>query len=161
MSGKAVRTGTGRAVWTVALPLALLIGCSGFDAATSLWSAGEPSAAPPDETRPAALERWYAVAVPVPEAAQLIGLEPPALRQLLGPPDFQRREAPAEIWRYDFQPCTLDLFLHQTLASGPYKVAHAQFRPGGPGDRQCRLPALAVRAEATPDEHGLPPVESH
>jgi hypothetical protein len=91
--------------------------------------------------------------------AQLIGLEPPALRHMLGPPDFQRREAPAEIWRYDFQPCKLDLFLHRPLESGPYRVAHVQFRPGGPGVRHCPLPAPAVRA--APDQSGLPPVESH
>lgn len=155
-----MQRGLGGAAWTVALPLALLIGCSGFDAAPSVWWAAGRSGPTSDETRSTGLERWYALAIPVPEMAQLIGLEPPALRQMLGPPDFQRREAPAEIWRYDFWPCTLDLFLRQALASEPYRVAHAQFRPGGPGVRQCRMPALAMHA-ATPDEPGLPLVENH
>jgi len=139
----------GSVCWAVALLLALLIGCS-----------GSKSGEPPAEARVVGPESWYALALPVPEAAQLIGLDPPALRHMLGPPDFQRREAPAEFWRYDFEPCTLDLFLHRVLPSEQYQVAHAQFRPAGPGIQDCRMPLLAVRAPA-PVPSGLPRVESH
>jgi hypothetical protein len=137
------------ACWTGGLLLALLIGCSGS-------TSGELSS----ETRAVGGGSWYGLASPVPETAQLIGLDPLALRHMLGPPDFQRREAPAEFWRYDLEPCTLDLFLHRASPSVPYQVAHAQLRPAGPGVRDCRMPILAVRA-AAPVADSLPPVESH
>ena len=131
VNGQAARAGSGRTGWIVPLVLLALVACARAESGDR-----------------AALERWYAQVLPVPEAAQLIGLDPPALRRMLGPPDFQRREARAELWRYDLEPCILDLFLHRDLRDERYHVAHAQFRPGRPGVRDCRMPLLAIGATA-------------
>lgn len=49
-----------------------------------------------------------------------------ALLARLGPPDFTRRDAPAELWQYRGATCVLDLFLYPE--AGTMTVSHAQTR---------------------------------
>jgi hypothetical protein len=44
----------------------------------------------------------------------------------LGPPNFTRRDPPAELWQYRGATCVLDLFLYPD--NGTLKVSHAQSR---------------------------------
>ena len=79
----------------------------------------------------------------------LIGLSSDAVTALLGPPQFRRREAPAEIWRYRTKTCFLDLFLYQD--SDALQVAHVEVR--GPDvatiwDKACYLGLLVERSRA-------------
>lgn len=70
------------------------------------------------------------------EMMQLKGLTPVQLRQALGSPGFQRRDAPAEIWQYRGAGCTLDLFLYDSSAG--QKVEHWAVRsPARVGDAEC------------------------
>ena len=49
---------------------------------------------------------------PVPELGSLMGLAVPEIIALLGNPQFQRMDAPAELWQYRQNGCVLDLFLY-------------------------------------------------
>jgi hypothetical protein len=49
---------------------------------------------------------------------RLIGLDRSALTALLGRPAFERKDRPAEFWRYNGESCMLDLYLY-----GPTKAA--------------------------------------
>ena len=70
------------------------------------------------------------------DSLQLKGLTPVQLRQVLGAPGFQRRDAPAEIWQYRGAGCTLDLFLYDDSAG--QKVVHWSVRsPSRVGDAEC------------------------
>ena len=42
---------------------------------------------------------------------RLIGLTQERIQAILGPADFVRRDGPAQIWRYDAEDCSLDVFL--------------------------------------------------
>lgn len=53
-------------------------------------------------------------------------LSAPALLARLGPPDFTRRDPPAELWQYRGASCVLDLFLYPE--AGTMTVSHAQTR---------------------------------
>ena len=62
---------------------------------------------------------------------------------LLGPPDYRRRDKPAEIWQYRNDACVLDLFLYSTDGA-PARVNHMDFRrlgvdkdKAGLSDREC------------------------
>jgi len=59
---------------------------------------------------------------------QLMGLDPSALRALLGEPELVRREAPAEIWQYRNESCVFDVFLYDT--TGQRKVTYIEARDG-------------------------------
>jgi hypothetical protein len=94
-------------------------------AACAMGGATGPAgpAAEPERARPAAavppLER---------DVALLMGRTAPALRTLLGPAAFARRDGPAEIWRYATDDCFLTVFLHrgeQSRASEPV-VRHVE-----------------------------------
>jgi hypothetical protein len=85
----------------------------------------------------------------LPGPDSLIGLSSDAVTAVLGPPQFRRREAPAEIWRYRTKICFLDLFLYRDGAA--LKVTHFEVR--GPdvatiGDKDCYLGLLAERSRA-------------
>lgn len=80
-------------------------------AACAMGGGGAGPAAPaaePERARPA-------TAVPPLErdVALLMGRTAPALRTLLGPAAFARRDGPAEIWRYATDDCFLTVFLHR------------------------------------------------
>ncbi len=85
----------------------------------------------------------------LPGPASLIGLSSAAVEAVLGPPQFRRRESPAEIWRYRTKTCFLDLFLYRDAAA--LSVAHVEVR--GPDiaaveDKACYLGLLAERSRA-------------
>ena len=49
----------------------------------------------------------------VPAIGDLAGMGPPEILALLGEPDLQREEPPAEIWQYRAADCVLDLFFYR------------------------------------------------
>ena len=63
----------------------------------------------------------------LPGRRHLLGLADGDLVALLGPPDFRRRDDPAQVWRYRDSACVLDVFLYRQ-ASGTLKVAHVEAR---------------------------------
>ena len=70
-------------------------------------------------------------AVPGPvndDPARLLGLDPSALRAMLGEPGFMRRDNPAQLWRYAGADCVLDLFLYRAAPSGAFIVRHFEAR---------------------------------
>ncbi len=64
--------------------------------------------------------------LPASQIDTLEHLSAPALLARLGPPDFTRRDAPAELWQYRGATCVLDLFLYPE--AGMMTVSHAQTR---------------------------------
>jgi hypothetical protein len=62
------------------------------------------------------------------------GLRGAELVQLLGTPDFRRRDAGAEIWQYRAGACILDLFLYED--GGAFHVIYAETRSRATG-RAC------------------------
>ncbi len=64
-----------------------------------------------------------------------MGLSAAAVTALLGPPDYRRRDKPAEIWQYRNDACVLDIFLYSANGA-PAKVNHMDFRrPGADRDK--------------------------
>lgn len=59
--------------------------------------------------------------------AELRNMTADTLAGALGKPEFTRRDAPAQLWRYRGQTCVLDLFLYAD-ANGIYRVAHIESR---------------------------------
>lgn len=64
--------------------------------------------------------------LPASQIDTLEHLSAPALLARLGPPDFTRRDPPAELWQYRGATCVLDLFLYPE--AGTMTVSHAQTR---------------------------------
>lgn len=85
---------------------------------------GEAAKAGPeaDEAAP----RQVAKAPPSVRPEQIMGLTRSELSDLLGKPDFLRRDAPAEIWQYRGKECILDVFLYET--GEHYRVFHFEVR---------------------------------
>jgi len=54
----------------------------------------------------------------------LAGLKPADVVSILGPPDLQRDEPPAERWQYRAADCVLNLFFYRE--AGSYRLAHAE-----------------------------------
>ncbi|MBY0430629.1 MAG: hypothetical protein K2Q10_05490 [Rhodospirillales bacterium] len=78
------------------------------------------------------------VSLPAPGAvasdpARLHGLGSLDVKAMLGVPNFQRSEEPAEVWQYFGQGCILDLFLYDE--EGMQRVAFAQVRGPLPGEK--------------------------
>ena len=70
-------------------------------------------------------------APPVPGPKHLLGLDGGRVSQLLGPPDFRRRDNPAEIWQYRSAACVLDLFLYGKQGGAGGRVTHVEMRDLG------------------------------
>ncbi len=66
-----------------------------------------PPAPPAEAVVPAAPARPPAPSDP----RRLIGLTQERIEAMLGPADFVRRDGPAQIWRYNSEDCSLDVFL--------------------------------------------------
>ena len=84
----------------------------------------------------------------------LIGLDREAVKTLLGPPTFVRRDKPTELWRYRHGGCALALFLYADGRGrdAAFRVRHVEsWAPGGeptpPGE--C-LNTLARRTRQQP-----------
>ena len=88
------------------------------------------------------------------DPGRLLGLDPNALRALLGQPGFVRRDDPARMWRYRHADCVLDLFLYAEMAgrqrSVPlFRVRHVEARTPGmetTAARGCLRALLVDRA---------------
>jgi hypothetical protein len=70
-----------------------------------------------------------AAAPPPADIARLTGVNRDALRDLLGPASFVRRDGPAEIWRYAAEDCYLDVFLYRERDG--FQVSYVEARPRG------------------------------
>ena len=64
----------------------------------------------------------------LPGTGSLLGLDHGQLNDMLGPPDFRRRDDPAELWQYRRQTCVLDVFLYREKTGGVLTVAHVEVR---------------------------------
>ncbi len=64
----------------------------------------------------------------LPGTGSLLGLDHGQVNDMLGPPDFRRRDDPAEIWQYRRQTCVLDVFLYREKTGGLLTVAHVEVR---------------------------------
>ena len=86
---------------------------------------------------------------PVPELSSLMGLAVPEIIALLGNPQFQRMDAPAELWQYRQNGCVLDLFLYPS--STGLSVDHLETRhlKTASGDAQECFAAMVRTARAT------------
>ena len=86
---------------------------------------------------------------PVPELDSLMGLAVPEIIALLGNPQFQRMDAPAELWQYRQNGCVLDLFLYPS--STGLAVDHLETRhlKTASGDAQECFAAMVRTARAT------------
>ncbi len=99
-------------------------------------AAATPKAEEPAEiaalSEPARPARAAKPQPPIPEPAVnpsvVIGMAAGELRDLLGPPEFRRRDKPAEIWRYTNGTCVLDVFLYEAAGGGPLGATHFEFR---------------------------------
>lgn len=99
-------------------------------------------AAPPDAqaapTPPAAAPEVAAVPRPAPAAPARHGKGPKpeqivdhpgrAVRALLGAPDLQRREPPAEVWQYAGEACVLDITFYPARDGGAARAAYLESR---------------------------------
>ena len=102
-----------------------------------------PLAAPAPGPRPAPLIE------DLPGPDRLIGLSSDAVTAVLGAPEFRRREAPAEMWRYRGKTCFLDFFLYRDGAA--LRVAHVEARGHDVavvGEKACYLGLLVERSRA-------------
>lgn len=61
------------------------------------------------------------------QPGRLIGLNRDAVLQTLGRPIFMREDGPAQLWRYPWAECYLEVFLFRD--QGVYQVTHAEVRP--------------------------------
>ncbi len=72
----------------------------------------------------------------VTEPGRLKGLTPLQVREVLGQPGFQLRDAPAEIWQYRGHGCTLDLYIYD-LGNGQSVEHWAVRSPARVNDSEC------------------------
>jgi hypothetical protein len=92
------------------------------------------------------------VALPPPppsgEPANLVGIDPAALKVAFGSPAFVRKDGAVEIWRYDNPSCKAFFFLYESGSS--LAVKHVETLPRGrdiAADENC-LAQLRARANA-------------
>lgn len=64
------------------------------------------------------------------DSRRLLGLYREAVIDMLGAPQFIRREGPAQLWRYSAETCQLDVFLFRDREG--LKVTHVETRLRGP-----------------------------
>jgi outer membrane biosynthesis protein TonB len=79
------------------------------------------------------------------ERSQLVGLDEPAARRLLGAATEQSTAPPANIWRYRTASCELDLFFYLDLRSGKMRTLHYSFK-GDQGGEDCLRAVVAARS---------------
>jgi hypothetical protein len=100
----------------------------------------------------------------LPNGVRLVGMASAEVQGLLGTPALQRRERPAQYWRYSYAGCILDLFLYVEQPSGELRVAYYEVRPDDqwgsslPNPRCERIQATLGRMA---DAGHLPSVASH
>ncbi len=105
----------------------------------------------PDEKAPAQPATAPAVPEePVPALETLQGLDSVAVTALLGQPQFQRVDNPAELWQYRKNGCVLDLFLYPAT-NGALAVDHLETRhfKDSENDAQSCFAAIVRAARKT------------
>ncbi len=85
---------------------------------------------------------------PVPELGSLMGLAVPEITALLGNPQFQRMDAPAELWQYRQNGCVLDLFLYPSSAGLALDHLETRHLKTASGDAQECFAAMVRNARA-------------
>ena len=95
----------------------------------------------------------------LPAGVRLVGMDASEVEGLLGAPALQRREAPAQYWRYSYAGCTLDLFLYVEQPSGALRVAYYEVRADDPGNPRCERIQASLGRMA--DNSGLPEIRAH
>jgi hypothetical protein len=81
---------------------------------------------------------------------RLMGADEASLHRLLGPPQFHRRDPPAQLLRYRAPICLLDLFLYPGHG-GDHRVTHVEARGRNGKDRpaaKCLESILKARKQA-------------
>ena len=78
-------------------------------------------------------------------ATQLIGLDEPTARRLLGVAGEQAEAPPAKIWRYRSLTCELDLFFYLDLRSGKMRILHYSFKGDEGGKENCLRSLVVAR----------------
>jgi hypothetical protein len=106
-------------------------------AAVAPVAAAEVPEPPSGPAEPAAMR--------IPELSVLTGMAPAELVALLGEPDFQRPEPPAELWQYRTADCVLDPFLY--VAGGRYRVLGSATRDRHVAPRRLRCTAVFGRRD--------------
>jgi hypothetical protein len=119
----------------------------------------------PDATVAAvAMEPSVPAAPELPRGIRLVGMDSSQVQGLLGQPALQRRERPAQYWRYSYAGCILDLFLYVEMPSAVLRVAYFEVRPdrraGVPGNPRCERIQASLGRMAD-DAGALPAVETH
>jgi len=73
-------------------------------------------------------------ALETPRPDRMVGKAGTELAAVLGPPDFSRKDGPAEVWNYRAEACELLVFLYPDNA-GRMAVSYAETSPkGAPAD---------------------------
>lgn len=109
----------------------------------------EPSNSPSNGVADSAIPR-----VPqsqAPQADELIGLAPPALRDLMGTPALRRVEGPARVWQYRDGACVLDVFFEAAEVRPAVTHVEARTPAGRAADRdRCYAGLIARGLKAAP-----------
>jgi hypothetical protein len=149
------RAGSGRARLLLLVPVMALglVGC----ATRGETDGPQAVAVDPHADRPQPPE--------LPLGAAIVGMESGQVASLLGEPALQRREQPAQYWRYSYAGCTLDLFLYRHPESGRMHVLYYELRqePRPAAFRNERCAGMAARLGPNSAGNGgeLPEVASH
>lgn len=124
-------------------------------------------AASPADQPPVAETVSIAPAMPaapeLPAGVRLVGMDAAEVEGLLGAPALQRREAPAQYWRYSYAGCTLDLFLYTEQPSRALRVAYYEVRTDDPGNlaRNPHCERIQASLGRMADNSGLPEIRTH
>lgn len=106
----------------------LLAACAGpLPTATS--STGGSTSSSPATAASTPVSTRAALPQPAPRFEELKGLNQTKLVDLLGDPDFRRKENPGELWQYRTADCVLDVFLYSE--GKETKVRHVETRDRG------------------------------
>ena len=116
---------------SLALAAAVGLGGCASDSPTPPTTETISSPAPAPEPAPATVETARAPEQPVPDLNTLRGQNDADITLLLGPPQFQRSDSPAELWQYRSNGCILDLFLYPS-STGGLSVDHLETRSDKP-----------------------------
>lgn len=77
---------------------------------------------------------------PAADPEKLIGLDQDSTEALLGPPNLQQAEPPAQVWYYTATDCTLRVFFYLELETTTYRALHYEMTRNDTsqlGERSC------------------------
>ncbi|NNG04617.1 MAG: hypothetical protein HKM95_11020 [Inquilinus sp.] len=91
------------------------------------------------------LDGMSAMAPPV-DPQTLIGLAPQQISAVLGEPELQRQEPPAEVWQYRTEDCVFDLYLYREESDSRAVHYEARSRSNGTVDPAQCLGSVVARS---------------